>query len=109
MWLMKVDGKGKKAREVLVFDDIMNLLTQHHEDMKRAGTAYNAGNTLLRKLRIPNAAASATALPPLQTRRRMQTRPSPSPGRLSCRTPVRLTCPVTLQGSTQPSSRGSAH
>lgn len=63
VWLMNVDGKGKKNREVLVFDDIMDLLDQHHKDMKRAGTAYNAGNTFLRKLRIPNAAASITANP----------------------------------------------
>lgn len=94
VWLMKVDGKGKKNREVLVFDDIMDLLTQHHEDMKRAGTAYNAGNPFMRKLRIPNAAASTTTLP------------SPTDQEADAAPAVALPASVVLPDSNSPSLPG---
>lgn len=94
VWLMKVEGKGKKNREVLLFDDIMELLNQHHEDMKRAGTAYNSDNDFLRKLRIPNAAASTTALP------------SPAGRDASADRAVALPCPLVLSGSSSPTLPG---
>ncbi|WP_161955542.1 M3 family metallopeptidase, partial [Escherichia coli] len=38
LWLIAVLGKGDKPREAILYDDIKQLLDQHHRDMERAGT-----------------------------------------------------------------------
>lgn len=42
--LMKVLGKGNKLREVLLFDDVLEMMEQHHRDMDLAGTSFDPSN-----------------------------------------------------------------
>ncbi|MBG6083226.1 phage integrase family protein [Rubrivivax gelatinosus] len=60
VWLMKVEGKGKRKRELIIYDDVKALLDQHHADMVSAKTDFDPSNEHVRKLRIPGA---ANALP----------------------------------------------
>lgn len=55
VWIMKVHGKGAKDREVVVYDDIMELLEQHHRDMADACTDLDKKNEYVRQLRSPGA------------------------------------------------------
>jgi site-specific recombinase XerC len=55
IWILKVVGKGFKPREVLVFDDIKELIDQHHRDMAMAGTGFDAKNSRVRALLNPDA------------------------------------------------------
>lgn len=56
VWLAKVVGKGEKEREVLIYDDIMGLIRQHHADMDEAGTSFAPGSTRVRTINNPDAA-----------------------------------------------------
>ncbi len=55
VWILKVVGKGFKPREVLVYDDIKELIDQHHRDMATAGTNFDAKNPRVRDLLNPDA------------------------------------------------------
>jgi len=55
VWILKVLGKGNKTREVLVFDDIKNMIDQHHRDMGLAATGFDATNHRVRELLNPQA------------------------------------------------------
>lgn len=56
VWLAKVIGKGEKEREVLIYDDIMDLIKQHHADMDEAGTSFAPASKRVRTINNPDAA-----------------------------------------------------
>jgi site-specific recombinase XerD len=55
VWLAKVLGKGLKEREVLIYDDLMELMAQHHADMDAAGTSFDATTDRMRTVERPGA------------------------------------------------------
>ncbi|WP_112191199.1 site-specific integrase [Methylibium petroleiphilum] len=65
VWLMTVLGKGNKLREVLLFDDVREMVEQHHRDMDMMGTAFDPSNTRkLRTLHEDDALSSEPVAPP---------------------------------------------
>lgn len=64
VWLMTVLGKGNKLREVLLFDDVREMVGQHHSDMDLANTSFDPGNTReLRTLHKEDALSSDPVVP----------------------------------------------
>ena len=55
LWLAKIVGKGRKEREVVIYDDIKKLIDQHHADMDAAGTSFDASSTRVRAINNPDA------------------------------------------------------
>lgn len=90
VWIAKITGKGDKSREVVIYDDIKDLIDQHHADMDAAGTSFNPSNRRLRAVNNPN------AIPPCPIARPQPTHASHS----------QLTPTVTLDGSASPTSLG---
>ena len=48
--MLCVIGKGNKLRKVVLFDDVRELLEQHHNDMDARDTAFEPGATRIRSL-----------------------------------------------------------
>ena len=69
VWILRVLGKGRRVREVPVFDDVKAWIDRHHNDLRAAGTDFDPTNPNLRGLRpdaLPSPAATADpALLPL--------------------------------------------
>lgn len=66
VWILKVLGKGRRLREVPVFDDVKAWIDRHHDDLRAAGTDFDPANPHLRGLRpdaLPSPAATADLLP----------------------------------------------
>lgn len=74
VWLIHVLGKGNKPREVVLFEDVLMMLEQHHRDMDVANTSFDKTNKReLRKLyaedaktseQVPAGDGRASPLPP---------------------------------------------
>lgn len=50
VWILKVIGKGSREREVIVYDDIVELMRQHLADRKAAALDRSASSRGLREL-----------------------------------------------------------
>lgn len=53
VWMLDVEGKGKRERRVVIYDDVKQLVDQHHRDMEAAGTAFDSKAEQIQALRGP--------------------------------------------------------
>lgn len=63
VWILSVLGKGSKEREVVVYDDVKDMIDQHHKDMLSNGTAFDKENHRHRTLDNPHSDQVQAPLP----------------------------------------------
>ena len=68
VWILEVSGKGRRSREVRIYDDIKDLIDAHHADMEKVGTDFDPEVHTIRTL--GNAGASPVFMHQSSTDRR---------------------------------------
>lgn len=88
VWLAKVVGKGEKDREVLIYDDVMDLIRQHHADMDEAGTSFAPSSKRVRTINNPDAEPPPKAGPAATSALNPDYAPEPGSGLIQVPSPA---------------------